>query len=211
VFKHRRRLIIAAGCAVIVWAGAWQLAGASTEQIDSFADCAQAGYAITDTNPPACDADSHFFLGPKATPAPPLPAATSVQFWILVDGDTGQTYPQTDQVIATSSEWQTYWSKVHAGLPTLPPILPVNFTTNQTVAISEGPMPTTGYNLEITSIMTSATGTTVYVTEQIPTVTCKVSNTRSDRYFIVETTKLATPVSFVTTANHRQCNPVTGQ
>jgi hypothetical protein len=211
VSGRRRQLIIAVGCLLFIWFGAWLLVGQSTEQIDSFKDCAEAGYPITDSNPPACDYHSHFLLGPSTAATPSSVAATSVQFWILVDGDTGGTYPNRQRVITDQGNWQSYWSSVHAGLPSRPPILPVNFMTNQVVALSEGPQPTTGYNLDVTSIMTSAVGTTVYVSEQVPTVTCQVSNVRSDRYFIVETAKLVAPVSFVLTSTKHQCNAVTGK
>ncbi len=203
--KHRWRIVTAAGLALILALSAWAFNPRATTLIDSYASCAAAGYPVQDSDPPACSDGRHTFVGPAATVAPPAPMAANQNFEILVEGDSGGSYPKAQEVIAGPTGWARYWGRVHAGLASLPPILPVDFTTSGVVALSEGRQLTTGYNLKVTSITTTSAGTTVYVTESIPTITCTVAQTATNRYFIARTPVLPEPVSFRITTEHRHC------
>ncbi|HEX3082621.1 MAG TPA: protease complex subunit PrcB family protein, partial [Candidatus Saccharimonadia bacterium] len=184
-------LVLAAIVAIWITAG-------YTEPIDSYTACVTAGYPVFDSNPPVCRAGSRNFTGlPSPTPTPPAPV-TSVPFEILVDGDTHSPVPGHDQqLITTQSQWQTYWRSVHGGLPTLPPILPVDFSSSSVIGTSLGAKPTGGYSLKITSITTGSAGSVIDVTESTPTITCLVTQSITNRYLIVRTdTPLKDPVSF---------------
>jgi hypothetical protein len=207
----RRRAIVLAAAGV--WAlilGAWALHAYSTELVDSYAKCADEGYPLSDTDPVTCTAGGHTFLGPRPTAAPATAATEpatgeSVPFDILVNGDSGSDYPNRQEVIITDAAWRSYWRDIHAGQKNLPPLLPVDFTKNQVVALSEGQQSTGGYNLKVTSVVTGPRGSVVNVTESIPTVTCKVTQSITNRYFIVRTPVLRTPVSFRITTDHHRC------
>jgi len=177
-----------------------------TSPIDSYAACVEAGNPLLDTNPPICRDGSHNFIGtplPAPTAASPV---TTVPFEILVDGDTHSAAPGHSQdFINSQAEWQTYWRMAHAGLPTLPPLIPVDFAASSVLAVSLGNESTNGYGLKITDIHAASTGTTVNLTESTPTITCTVAQTISNRYLIVRTAKLAEPVNFRITFEKRHC------
>ncbi|HUD10772.1 MAG TPA: protease complex subunit PrcB family protein [Candidatus Saccharimonadia bacterium] len=170
---------------------------------NSYATCTQAGYPFTDTDPPACMVGNHTFLGAYTRPTPSQTPVSSLAFEVLVDGDSGGAYPKSQQLITDNADWVKYWSAVHAWV-TLPPILPVDFSQFDVVALSDGRQPTNGYSMSVTNINTSSAGTTVYATVDEPTVTCHVSYTTSNPYYIVKTPKLAPPVMFnISTSPHR--------
>jgi hypothetical protein len=178
----------------------------TTSSIDSYAACIEAGYPVLQTDPPICRDGLHNFTG---TPLP-IPTAsgssTAVPFELLVDGDTHASIPTHRQDFINSlAQWQAYWREVHAGLATLPPLIPVDFTQSSVVAVSLGQQSTTGFGLKITNITSSEAGTTVDLTESTPTITCSVAQTITNRYVIVRTPKLIGPVSFRITSEKRHC------
>jgi hypothetical protein len=204
--KSHRRLTTFAILVIIVAAiGSWLSRGKVILPPATFAQCANAGYIVTDTNPPACLDGKRSFLGPVAKNTPAQAPLTSQPFQVLVDADSKGDYPRGSQVIDSQSQWETYWMGVHAWLSTDPPILPVNFATSDVLAVSEGHEATAGYVYEITSINTGASGTVADVSESIPTVTCSVAYTPTNPYYIVETAKLPTPVTFNVTTTHHEC------
>jgi hypothetical protein len=205
---RRRNVWLGAGAVAVVMVaiGCSRLfRGQPVAAITSYAQCTTAGYPFTDTNPSACTADGRTFLDAAAAPSAAPVAVTNLPFDLLVDGDSDGNYPKRQQVIRTETGWEQYWRQVHAALSTVPPILPVDFSISNVVALSEGGQLTQGYVLEITGVDASAAGTTIDVTESIPTLTCQVSNTPSNRYYIIRTPKLTSPVSFRTTTAYRQC------
>jgi len=202
----RSRLVLALGITgLLLWLGLLLFTPKLTAPIDSFATCANAGYPVAETNPPTCSDGRHTYRGPDVSKSTAADALESVPFEILVDGDSGGRYPQTHEIITTQPDWEAYWSKIHSSLATLPPILPVDFSQYDVIALSEGPQPTTGYNLKITSISTSNSGSDVYVTETIPTITCTESETTTNRYFLASTFKLTEPINFKYTTEKHQC------
>jgi hypothetical protein len=202
----RQLLVPIIGLAIAAAGGAWALTAARTTAIDSFAACRDAGYVVSDTNPPACSDGHHTFLGPRATAAASTGPVESVGFQLLVDGDSGGRYPRGQQVINTAADWAEYWRTVHAGLAQEPPLLPVDFAHSTVVALSEGQQPTGGYSFKVTGITTRATGTAVAVTETVPGPGCMVPQAVSNRYFIVHSdSKLTEPVSFRLSTVKRAC------
>jgi len=191
--------VVAVLLAMAIWVG-------TTAQIDSYADCIEAGNPVLETDPPICRDGSRNFTG-TSTPAPKLAAPdTAVPFELLVDGDTHGAAPAHRQdFINSAAQWQAYWRQVHASLATLPPLIPVDFSTSSVLAVCLGQQPTTGFGLKITNITASAAGTTVNLTESTPTITCSVSETPTDRYVIVRTAKLTEPISFRITSEKRHC------
>lgn len=201
------RIVILGGIGLSIGLGLWIVRGYDTEPIDSYAQCAEAGYRIEDTNPPACKVGNRTLLGPKAAPAPSLPASTAQNFEILVQGDSRGAYPNRQEVVSTLPDFVRYWQAVHASLPQQPPIIPVDFKLYDVVALSEGIKNTNGYNLKVTAVTTSAAGSVISATESIPTITCPVTTAPTNRYFIVKTAKLIQPVSFRVATSYRHCDP----
>jgi hypothetical protein len=206
----RRGLIIAGVAVWLISLGAWVLYARPTELIDSYAKCAEEGYPIADTEPPTCSAHGRTFVGPHASATPAASSAPTVgvvqPFEILVEGDSGSTYPNRQEVISSDEDWQRYWREIHAHLSAIPPLIPVGFSSGQVIALSEGLKATGGYNLKITTITSSNKGTVVDVTESVPTVTCTVTQNQTNRYFVARTAKLPPPVVFRITTEHRRCN-----
>ncbi len=182
------------------------VSASSTAPIASYADCLEAGNPVFDVDPPICRDGTNNLIGtpkPAASPAPPI---ISVPFEILVDGDTRAKVPgHGQQLINTAADWKRYWQAVHAGLPTLPPIIPIDFTTASVIGLNLGPELTTGYGLHITNITASATGTQVNVTESTPTITCSITQATSNPYLIVQTSKLTGLVIFHVTLEKHHC------
>jgi hypothetical protein len=204
--RRNERIIVILGSGLILLLAAWLLHGQLTARVDSFAKCASEGYPVAESDPPTCNDGRHAFVGPRASPGPSTAPSASLPFELLVDGDSASDYPQRQETITTQADWTRYWRSVHASLASLPPILPVDFTKDNVIAISEGRKMTGGYNLKITGIMAATTGTTVSVTETVPTTTCAVTQATTNRYLIVRTSKLAEPVSFRISTDYRQCH-----
>jgi hypothetical protein len=182
----------------------WAFRGRMAPPITSFAQCTQAGYIVTDTNPPACSDGHRAFLGDAIT-TPTEPAGQTLPFELMVEGDSGGNYPKRQEVITTQAAWQQYWDQVHSGLPSIPPILPVDFNSSDIVSLSSGRELTNGYGLKVTGVIASSAGTTVDATLTVPTVTCPVANTATNRYFIAKTPKLTQPVSFRISLEYHRC------
>ena len=174
--------------------------------IDSYAACIEAGYPVLQTDPPICRMGSRSFTATAAPQATAAPAVQSVDFEILVDGDThGQLPTHRQDIIDSPAQWQDYWREVHSSLATLPPIIPVDFSTSTVVGVSLGAQATGGYGLKITGITTAESGTTISLTETTPTITCNVAQGLSNRYLIVRSPKLTQPVNFRIATDRRHC------
>jgi hypothetical protein len=197
-------LALAVMLVVIVAVAAALIRSTETNPIDSYAACIADGNPVTETYPPVCHDGKHAFRGP-GTPRPLQPPLVGQEFTLLVEGDSQGAYPNRQEVITTQAGWQSYWREVHASLASQPPLLPVDFATDNVVALSEGKQMTSGYNLAITGITTSTAGSTVAYTESIPTIGCPVTQAVSNRYLIVSTAKLPAPVIFQKTSVKRRC------
>lgn len=194
--SNRRSWLWLAGFAVFAAISAfWLLRGWETEAIDSFKSCTDAGYPITESNPPVCRVGSRNFIGPVATTSP-QPVVHNQSFELLVDADSRSDYPRGWQLIASQISWEAYWATVHKNISPLPPIIPVDFGTDDVIALSAGQKPTSGYKVEVTAVETSVTGTTVRLSETSPQG-CSSLQHITNPYYLVSTDKLTQPVSFV--------------
>ncbi len=168
-----------------------------TEHITDFATCAAAGYPITDTEPPVCRGPGNQnFIGPAQNMAPTGPIYTTRTFQILVDGDLATNFERGQFHATTPQDWQELWQKLHSGTQTQPPIIPVNFDSNDVVAFVQGHHDTDGYSLRATAVLTSDTGSSLSFVEQAPGPLCPVSAKPSNRYLIIQVPKLTEPISY---------------
>lgn len=181
------------------------LYGTKTEALDSFANCAEAGYPVTDSNPPVCRDGKYYVTGPPASTLPAATAVQSVPFDLLVSAETGTDTPRQQVVIRTQAAWSSWWGKVHAGL-NIPPLIPVDFATHSVVMIIGGPKETAGYGYKITAVSLGKRSSVIDTVESIPTLSCLVIPKRTNRYYIVRTIKLPDPVVFRNTEDRRHCN-----
>lgn len=181
------------------------LRGNSTEPVDSFASCAQAGYPVTESNPPVCRHGKYYVTGPVQSAGTSANIVHSEPFDLLVSAETGTDTPRQQVIIRTQADWSSWWGKVHAGLTT-PPLISVDFATHNVVMIIGGPKETTGYGYKVTSVSLGARATIVDTVETIPTLSCPVTSQRTNRYYIVRTAKLTDPVVFRNTEDRRKCD-----
>jgi hypothetical protein len=181
-------------------------ASGRTAQLDSYAACAEAGYPVTDSNPPLCRAGRLNFTGTLRPPEASAPPVSVQALEILVNGDTATSLPAAHQVLINSqAEWQTYWQQAHAGIKPLPPLIPVDFSTASVLAAGLGPKPTGGYSLRFTGVTSGPSGTIAGFTESSPSAGCATTQAVSNRYTVVRTAKLAPPVSFRVTSVKHSC------
>ena len=188
-------------------------AGSQPAPIASYQACATAGYPIAQTDPPVCRVGSERFVGPAAPAASAAVLGESSQsaprigvtYDVLVEGDSGGTYPAGPVAIQTPAQWQHYWATVHAALPALPPILPVDFTSSSVIAFNAGRQPTSGYGFRVTGIMTGASGSTVRAIESRPSAGCPTAAKPTNSYRIVRSDRLTEPVKFEISVEERRC------
>ena len=174
--------------------------------ITSYSACVEAGYPMVVAEPPVCRASNHNFTGTPYPSLTPVVAAVSTAYETLVNADTHSSVGAHHQeFINTQAQWESYWFTVHSGLPSVPPLIPVDFTRFSVVAVSLGPQPMDGYGIKITNLTMATSGSIVSVTESSPTITCQVAQVTTNRYLIVRTKKLIEPVSFRITAEKRHC------
>jgi PrcB C-terminal len=191
--------ILAAGLTAFIHVG-------TTHPVDSYAACIEAGFPVLESNPPVCrDGKNNFKGTPLVTPVPAA-AVTPAEFDLLVGGDTGSARPAASQVLINDqAAWQEYWRTVHAGISPLPPIIAVDFAKHSVVGIATGQRPTGGYAMKLTSITTSAAGTTVQVSESEPGPGCLTTMAITNRYMIVRASKLTPPADFRVITTKRAC------
>src|SRR4051794_13369866 len=111
--RYRRRLVVVIGISLMIILGIWLWKAKFTEPLDSYAACAKAGYPILDSEPPACLAHGHTFVGPRSAPTPTPEAGVAQDFQLLVQGDSGGPYLRRQEVITTPGDWRRYWTAVH--------------------------------------------------------------------------------------------------
>ena len=203
---------------VLVLGGLGGLAGIGYVQslprkVSNFQECVTAGYPISGEDPQICSANHNSYpesaAGKAASTAGDTDLKLGVPFEILVSGDSRGVYPHVQEIISTEAEWEAYWKKVHASLPSLPPLIPVDFSKKIVAAVSEGPRQTEGYGLSIIAVQSTATSTVVAVHELIPSESCKLTKKLSNTYSIVAFDRPSTPISFSVNSLVREC--VNGQ
>jgi hypothetical protein len=176
--------------------------------IDSFDSCAAAGYPISTTDPQTCSANHHTYVEAESSPATSTstgPTGTSQTYTVLVSGDSRGTYPQKQQVITTQAAWTAFWAQVNAKVSPFPPILPVDFSQDEVIALTEGPKPSGGYALELTGVLAGTSSASVAYDEIVPGEACTTATGPTDYYLLASTPKTTGPVSFTSTKVRRKC------
>ncbi|HEY6737191.1 MAG TPA: protease complex subunit PrcB family protein [Candidatus Saccharimonadia bacterium] len=201
----RRPLLVWGAMLAAAAALLWLPLPGRVERIASYADCAAAGYPITESNPPVCHGPKRAYVGPEADTASSGPALVSQPFTIYVTGDSHSDYPERQLVITNQADWEKFWADVHTAVTPRPPILSVDFNKLDVIAVSAGRQQTDGYSLRVTAVLASPAGSSVNVVKRVPTLSCPVNNTATNPYLIVTTAKLPAPVSFYTNTDPRHC------
>lgn len=178
--------------------------------IASFDECVKAGYILSDTDPQTCSDGKQTFAQTPVAPAaavalekPQIVTMTEVE--TLVGGDSRGTYPARQQIIRTGARWQQFWSQVHTAIRPLPPLIAVDFKQSWVIAITAGPSEKPGHMVTVTNVETGEKGSTVYVTEYVPTAHCPISKTVSNYYFLGRVKALPEPVKFAVEKKERAC------
>ncbi len=196
---------LAGAAAVLVVA--WLFQSRLTEPLDSYAECVAAGHPVLESYPPVCQADGRSFSGPVASSPSDTPSSmsTSQPFELLVEGDSRGTYPSRQEIITSAEQWRGYWRAVHSGLPSPPPLIPVDFTRDSVIAVSQGQQTSGGYGIKILSVTVGSAGSTIHVRQTEPDANCPVTPALTNPYYIVRTHHLPEPVSFRITPVRRSC------
>lgn len=174
--------------------------------IDSFAECAKAGFPVEQTDPPTCDDGRQTFTGPKGTPLPSMAPVEELEFQVLVEGDSRGTYPAKSQLITSQAQWQNYWLQVHKALSPLPNLIPVDFSKNDVIALNMGPEPTDGYSLSLLSLVSSGQEVTASVQLRQPGQNCGLPPKSTGPYYIALVPKLAASLKFDTATVTHKCS-----
>jgi|GEM_PF-1083193 len=176
--------------------------------VHDFDSCVIAGNDTINTDPQTCsDGRRTYVIAPAAPPTTVATGPTGVQqpFQLLVTGDSRGDYPRREQVITTQAEWIAFWNQVHAKLVPKPELLPVDFTKQEVIAITEGVEPTSGYSLEFMGVLAGAASATVSYREITPSANCQLTKSPTSPYVIVATDKTVGPVTFTPTLKQRKC------
>lgn len=202
----RKALIALSLLVIIIGLAFWLAHPARVADIDSFAACVKAGFPVSDTNPPTCDDGHQTYTGPLGSPGPSAQPLETLDYSILVEGDSKGAYPAKNQLITTQAQWQSFWREVHTGLPSTPPLIPVDFGKYSVIALTMGPEPTQSYSIRMLSIGRSAQATVVDVELREPAQDCKLPALKTDPYFLAQVPKLDQPPRFETSTATRSCS-----
>ena len=200
----RRKTLIILALIILVILGGWIIFGPGYfARIDSFKECANAGFPVTDTNPPTCNDGDKTFVGPLGTPLPAAQAYQTIEFQTLVEGDSKGTYPAKNQLITSQAAWQSFWTAVHRQLPVMPNILPVDFSKNDVIAVTLGPKPTDGYTVRLLSLSTTGQQFKADIQVGMPGKGCNLPAHATGPYHLVMVPKITGPLTYeVNTVAH---------
>lgn len=168
-------------------------------RVTNFDQCSAAGFPIQESQPEVCSAYGHSYVGPDDGSAVAAAAGGVVQtlpFEVMVEGDSRGNYPKGQEVIRTQSAWQSYWAAVHEAVSPLPPLLPVDFTKYDVIALSAGVVATNGYSLQIGGVNIKDGAAQIVAHETLPGISCVVKPVKTNPYYIVRVAKLPAKVTF---------------
>ena len=200
----KRKFLIILAAAFLAVTGVWIIFGPGYfARLDSFKECANAGFPVTDTNPPTCNDGSKTFVGPLGTPEPSAVAYQTIDFQVLVEGDSQGTYPAKNQLITSQAAWQSFWIQVHRQLPATPNLIPVDFSKYDVVALTLGPKPTDGYTVRLLSLSAAGADFTADVQIREPAQSCKLPAKATGPYYLAQVPKVTGHLKFqVNTVAH---------
>ena len=206
--RYRQPLIVVAAIVfvlgllalIIVW-----LSYHARPKVTDFNSCVDAGYDASDSDPQTCSDGHHTYVS-MASSAPSTvsrPAQTVQSYQVLVSGDTHGTYPAKQQTVTSQAAWASLWSQLYAKTKPFPPLLPVDFTTNQVVVLTQGVEPSSGYGIEVTGVATSTNGMSVSYNSITPQGSC--GGGPSDPIEIIVTAKAPGPIDYESTPKSHKC------
>ena len=140
-----------------------------------------------------------------ASTSPSTPAETVQQYNVLVQGDTKGSYPARQQVVTTQAAWSALWGQLYDKVVPEPPLLPVDFSQNEVIVLTDGPKPSGGYALDVTGVAASSAGGTIDYEAYAPQGSCTASLSPSDAVVAVVTAKITGPMTYSVTPVTRKC------
>ncbi len=175
--------------------------------VHTFAECEMYGYPLSGKNNTICTANHMTYVKPDdmayAAEGTNLQGLGSE---LLVIGDSRGTYPAKQDVVTNQGEWEGYWKRIHFSIHPIPPLIPIDFSKREIVAVNEGPKDTDGYRLSISSIQTDGSKIIVTAEEVVLANDCHPSNTPSNMYNILSIDKTLLPVIFKSSSRIRTCS-----
>ncbi|HSH31816.1 MAG TPA: protease complex subunit PrcB family protein [Candidatus Saccharimonadales bacterium] len=208
-FRRRRLVFISTAVLLTLAALAWYFLRPAA--VNSFADCARAGYPVAESYPEVCRTpDGRSFTNPDQTaPSAPPPVNAELQenrpFTTLVSGDSGSPSEKRSLVVKDAVEWRRFWNQIHAHITPTPPLLEIDFKQNMVVAAVMGQRPTGGHSLKITGITETATGLVVHIRETLPGARCVTTQALANPYHLIQTKRSDKPAEFKTETVSRDC------
>jgi hypothetical protein len=200
----RRKVLIIIAVLALLLIGGWIIFGPGYfARIDSFKECSNAGYPVSDTNPPTCNDGAKTFVGPLGTPEPPAVAYQTIDFQVLVEGDSQGSYPAKNQLITSQAAWQSFWVSVHRQLPATPNLIPVDFRKNDVIALTLGSKPTDGYTVRLLSLVNAGADFKADVQVRTPGKGCVLPTKATGPYYMAMVPKITGKLNFqVSTVTH---------
>jgi hypothetical protein len=138
---------------------------------------------------------SLFFYGP-APIAPQVSHAiqktgvtdATVPIVVLAQGaDAASIFDRTNFHIKNEHDLTTLWNLVYGSTTTTAPTVPVvDFTKNEVLAVFDGTHATSGYNIQIVSVVDSSTSRTVTVDHTVPATTCVLKHGTTSLFEIIQ-------------------------
>lgn len=87
----------------------------------------------------------------------------------------------------------------------MPPLLPVDFTQEMVLTVVQGPVTTSGYSLEPTSVLQSGSDINVTYSQYEPNASCTPTPSTANNYLIITTAKVTGVVTFIPTIRTKKC------
>lgn len=188
---HLLTALVIIGSAVIIY----QLWRPHSKLVHNFDQCVAADYPFTDDDPQVCtDPLGHRFSGPHSR-STSVAAQTDLAFDTLVISDNGPAKTERT-VITNQADWQTFWQRAHAHLSFRPPLIPVDFTKREVVAVMSGQHATPGYYIKIEQVVSQGDIVLVTVKESAPPKGCVVAGSPVSPYHIIQFDRSDLPVRF---------------
>jgi len=208
-YRHQLRavgvvaLILLIIIGVIIWTS-----HRTKVKVTDFNSCIMAGYDASNSDPQTCSDGHRTYVAPSssaATTGPSAPSETAQQYTVLVQGDTKGSYPARQQVVTTEAAWSALWGQLYSQVKPFPPLLPVDFSHNEVVVLTDGMEPSGGYALDVTGVSAGSDSATVYYTQTSPASSCKAPIGPTDPLEAVVTAKTTGQVAYKMTSQTSKC------